>query len=103
MAKKASTGNEGRTLGDRSQTGAIQQGDFGEIVGNEDASDRMSMCIGSGIQSLPYICNITLQYQEIISCWKSLRGWWFKHRHIFGIQYCSHVCFGWMTQPPSMQ
>ena len=45
MAKKASTGNEGRTLGDRSQTGAIQQGDFGEIVGNEDASDRMSMCI----------------------------------------------------------
>ena len=46
MAKKASTGNEGRTLGDRSQTGAIQQGDFGEIVGNDDASDRMSMCIG---------------------------------------------------------
>ena len=33
LTKKTTTGNEGRTLGDRSQTGAIQQGDLGEIVG----------------------------------------------------------------------
>jgi len=120
LTTKTTTGNEGRTLGDRSQTGAIQQGDLGEIVGRvqEVGASKIDM-YSEAVFIFPTVVVLILHPYKAVMKWihwivcsqmftclhmKDVTTFLQMKRctHIYNC--CSHdICFGWMTQPSAMQ